>query len=267
MKVKITVIIATYNAEKYLSRCLDSIRLQGTKDLQVLVKDGGSIDRTQKILGEYSDCIDKVIFGSDDGIYDAWNKALPFVKGEWVFFLGADDWLVSGAVDIFKAELSGIPSDMMYFLCDVYRYQGEDMVSKSRNSIDSLFKKMPFKMPVDHQGVFHSSKLFNDKAFEAGFKIAGDYEFLLKTLTRSNVMKSDEVFANALLGGVGDQLDTLNMVREFRTAQKLNGKKPDIRWCVLYGKALIKKVFIRTLGEGGAYKLVLRFRSFLGLIA
>ena len=65
-------------------------------ELQVdhLIADGGSTDKTLDIIKHEKESIANLISIEDDGIYDAWNKALDYIKDGWIIFLGADDFLL-----------------------------------------------------------------------------------------------------------------------------------------------------------------------------
>ena len=90
----VSVVISTYNAEKNLQRAIDSVLSQEcSDDIELLIVDGCSTDNTIDILKENSDRISWWISEEDNGIYDAWNKALLHAKGNWIIFLGADDVL------------------------------------------------------------------------------------------------------------------------------------------------------------------------------
>lgn len=88
MKKIISIIIATYNAEKTLKRCLSSIISQKNDQLELLIIDGGSVDRTMDIVKDVSQSIDVIISEPDKGLYDAWNKALRLATGEWIMVFG-----------------------------------------------------------------------------------------------------------------------------------------------------------------------------------
>ena len=98
MSPKISIIIATYNAGKTLARCLQSIREEKTNEIELLVIDGGSKDNTLDIINTYQDTIDYSCSEPDKGIYDAWNKGISHAKGDWMMFIGADDYLVGNAL-------------------------------------------------------------------------------------------------------------------------------------------------------------------------
>ena len=101
MNKAISIIIATYNAEKVLKRCLDSIVAQKTNDIEILIVDGDSTDSTMEIVQSYGSDIDYSLSEKDNGIYDAWNKALKVARGEWIMFLGADDYVLQDSVKVY----------------------------------------------------------------------------------------------------------------------------------------------------------------------
>lgn len=95
-KVEVTIITATWNAEKWLSRCLDSVRLQKLPQpysMEHLVVDGQSTDGTLKILKHWGETVKNFRYVSepDKGLYDAMNKGAMLARGEIIVFLNADD--------------------------------------------------------------------------------------------------------------------------------------------------------------------------------
>lgn len=91
----LTIIVVTYNAAKTLQTCLDSVFMQTYPNLHLVVIDGNSTDGTQDILKANTNKINYWKSEPDGGIYDAMTKALERAKGEWIYFLGADDELLS----------------------------------------------------------------------------------------------------------------------------------------------------------------------------
>ncbi|MCM1759079.1 glycosyltransferase, partial [Bacteroides ovatus] len=128
MKKIISIIIATYNAEKTLKRCLSSIISQKNDQLELLIIDGGSADRTMDIVKDVSHSIDVIISEPDKGLYDAWNKALRLVTGEWIMFLGADDYLLEGAIDVYWNYLK------------THTWEGVDIITAQSQLIDDKGK-------------------------------------------------------------------------------------------------------------------------------
>ncbi len=92
---EISVIIPVYNAEAYLSRCLESLIMQSFTDWEALLVDDGSTDGSLAILQKFSeaDLRFKVISQQNSGQSVARNKALSLAQGRYVSFVDADDWI------------------------------------------------------------------------------------------------------------------------------------------------------------------------------
>src|SRR4249920_1861694 len=91
----ISIIIASRNAADTLEQCLDSIIAQRFRDWEIVVIDGGSEDSTSALLRERALWINHWQSTKDDGVCHAWNTALKHITGQWILFLGADDYLWS----------------------------------------------------------------------------------------------------------------------------------------------------------------------------
>lgn len=91
----ISIIVAIYNEEEYVVHCIESILQQTYTDLQVLLIDDGSTDRSGKICDEYvaKDNRCRVIHQENKGIASARNVGLQHVIGEYVMFVDGDDYI------------------------------------------------------------------------------------------------------------------------------------------------------------------------------
>ncbi len=91
----ISIIIPIYNAERYLRKCLESIRVQTYKDFEVLLIDDGSTDQSPDICRNY--CSSSPHFHylrkENGGVSSARNMGLEHALGEWISFIDADDWV------------------------------------------------------------------------------------------------------------------------------------------------------------------------------
>ena len=93
--VKVSVIVAAYNAEKYVTETLESIANQTLDDYEIIVVNDGSTDHTIDILREYESEYDNmtVIDKENGGPSSARNSGLDIAKGDYVYFFDADDVL------------------------------------------------------------------------------------------------------------------------------------------------------------------------------
>ena len=93
---KISVIVPIYNAEKYIVRCLDSILMQGDKNVELILINDGSTDRTEEIintyLGKYKSSI-KYIKKENAGVANSRNLGLEKATGDYIIFVDADDYI------------------------------------------------------------------------------------------------------------------------------------------------------------------------------
>lgn len=94
MESSLSIIIPTHNSAIVLKRVLDSIFNQSANNWEILIMDGASTDDTLKIAKSYNDLRIRIYSEPDKGIYDAMNKGIKTAQGEWIFFLGSDDYLL-----------------------------------------------------------------------------------------------------------------------------------------------------------------------------
>lgn len=97
----ISIIIPVYNAQRYIRECLESIKNQTYKDLEVVIVNDGSNDNSEQIIQQYSGCFNLIYLRQENqGVSVARNKGLELSSGEWVLFLDADDYLDSDALKL-----------------------------------------------------------------------------------------------------------------------------------------------------------------------
>src|ERR1700753_1973743 len=100
---KVSIITVVKNGEKTIDALFDSVRKFKTDDVEFIVIDGLSDDKTVELIKQNQDIVNTWKSESDNGIYDAMNKAVKLAKGRWVIFIGADDELLAGFKEIIPA--------------------------------------------------------------------------------------------------------------------------------------------------------------------
>lgn len=83
---KISIVTVVYNAANDLEVTINSVLKQTYKEIEYIVIDGASTDGTLDVLEKFKDKITTVVSEKDNGIYDAMNKSLQYVTGDWVIF-------------------------------------------------------------------------------------------------------------------------------------------------------------------------------------
>jgi len=206
--MKISIIIATFNASQYIGRCLDSIREQDYPELEIVVADGGSRDGTVETLKHYSSLMgESLIWFSepDQGIGDAWNKAVKRATGEWLLFQGADDTLA--APDVISTAaiflLKAYPSyRVVYGRVAMLSPNGEFAEFLDRPWLVNTFRNCLCTLP--HQATFQHHSLFEDHgAFDTTLTVACDYDFLLRELMKFEPLHLPGlIISNMQIGGI-----------------------------------------------------------------
>lgn len=117
--MKISVIVPVYNVEKYLEQCLHSIREQTYSDLEIIIVNDGSTDRSAKICDEFAakDSRIKVVHQINSGVSVARNTGIEIATGEFITFVDSDDWLELQMYESMIATLEKNP-DLEIMMCD-----------------------------------------------------------------------------------------------------------------------------------------------------
>ena len=114
MDALISVIVPVYDVEKYLTKCLDSIVAQTYKNLEILLIDDGSTDRSGKICDEFAAKDDriKVIHKVNGGVSSARNLGMEICTGAYILFADADDYMTEHAVRCLYDRLTADGTDL-----------------------------------------------------------------------------------------------------------------------------------------------------------
>lgn len=144
--MKYSVIIPVYNVEKYIDRCLKSIISQNYDDLEIIVVDNGSTDSSGSICDTYANENSNisVYHIENHGVGSARNFGLSKARGEFIYFVDSDDYLVGNLFAEFEDKLV-LDLDLAVF--SYYDSFEEDLTEKQRTE-----KSLPFKGNYDKDG-------------------------------------------------------------------------------------------------------------------
>ena len=208
--MNLTVITASYNSEASIENTLNSMLSQSIADFEYLVIDGNSKDKTVEIIKSFEPKFKekgvhyKWISEPDQGIYDAWNKGLKMATGNWISFLGSDDYYLDFALENYNQELNKIENkglDIIYSEVKVVNR------SKTLKVIQGTWSWPIFKryMNIAHVGAFHNVNYFKKHGlFDISYKITGDYELLLRAGSELKTLKLNAITAIMEADGVSN---------------------------------------------------------------
>jgi glycosyltransferase involved in cell wall biosynthesis len=199
-KPHISIVISVLNAVATIEQCLSSIQAQSFKAFEVIVIDGASSDGTLEILQRWSDRITYWDSQADSGVYQAWNRALPHCRGDYICFIGADDWFEDNNCLLDLAESTQTEPDLVLSQNRVvYEANGRDLIIGRPWSWEDMCRQMW----VCHRGALHHRRLFRQYGnFNESFRIAGDYDFLLRCGPDTRSVFLDRVTVSAGADGL-----------------------------------------------------------------
>ena len=120
---KISIIVPIYNVEEYIEKCVDSLINQTYKNIEIILVDDGSTDKSYDICKKYSetDSRIKLIHKENGGLSDARNVGIDNATGDYITFLDSDDWISYDYSEIMIKELQETNADIvMSNLVNVY---------------------------------------------------------------------------------------------------------------------------------------------------
>jgi glycosyltransferase involved in cell wall biosynthesis len=215
---KVSVLIAVYNGASTLEKAIASFVEQTYANKELIIIDGGSTDGTQAILEEYSAEIAYWVSEKDRGIYHAWNKAVARATGEWICFIGADDyWAYPDAIKDMVA--AGIDQN-------VELVSGKVAIVDAQHTIKREWgKAWDWNDIKRHHSIAHPGMLHHRACYERNgnyneqFRIAGDYDFSLRLGKQTKAAYLDRVFVHMGDAGVSHSMikKTLTEVREIQS--------------------------------------------------
>lgn len=175
-RTKVTIITVTYNAQDCLEQTILSVINQTYPNIEFIIIDGDSSDKTIDIIKKYESHIDLWISEKDQGIYDAMNKGIEFANGEWINFMNAGDLFAD------KDTISKV-FDKDYLS---YDYIYGDRINK--DDVGFFYEKAyPFFLQkkqncpwkgICHQSTFVRKAMAQRHKYSLKYKYAGDYEMM-----------------------------------------------------------------------------------------
>lgn len=195
----VSIIVPIYNAENYLSRCLESVKKQTYKNIEVLLVNDGSTDKSKEICETYRNLDHRmvVINKENGGLSDARNCGINKSHGHFLFFLDSDDYIDNDCIE--KLLESVIKNNCDVAISDgIYEKDGREIPYKNNALLNGEIITTPkeiFEIFLEHKGLPGSPwvawgklfrrSLFDDIAFPVG-KVSEDIATIPDVLIRAN---------------------------------------------------------------------------------
>ncbi len=220
-QVSVSVITVCFQAEKQISKTIQSVCRQACSDMEYIIIDGKSADHTMDVARRYEKFFFRrgiryqIVSEPDKGIYDAMNKGVLQARGKWLNFLNAGDYYahkdaLSVAVKAGNTACGIIYGDYI----DNYHGLVKKILAKP---LASLTEGMAFS----HQSAFIQRQLLLDRPYDRSFRIAGDYDFFLDCYLKGIVFQHVAYpFAVFIRDGISSNGGMDVCLEELRAKQK-----------------------------------------------
>jgi glycosyltransferase involved in cell wall biosynthesis len=203
--MKISIVTVCFNAEKEIERTIRSVLSQTYQDLEYIIVDGASKDRTveiaQNVINEYPNKAVTIISEPDHGIYDAMNKGIKRAKGEWVNMMNAGDVFANKDV-LSKIFEKSLPDNIAFIYSDFYKSTSFGRYFRVKKNCSESERNLV------HQSTIYKKSLHDQYGYYVVTPkiIVSDYLFFLQ-IPLSVVQKTDVVIAIYEGSGVSEQGD------------------------------------------------------------
>ena len=209
----VSIIIPIYNVEKYLNRCVDSIINQTYSNLEIILVNDESPDKSSVICEDYKlkDLRVKVIHKKNGGLSDARNAGLEIASGDYIMFLDSDDYIENNMIESLLKVAIENQSDIVLcgFYADFVDVNEQLIFSRERKGIKGTFTKSDFcEIPLDNELIgllgYAWNKLYrkqvideNKHRFIKGLSLVEDIVFNGPILSECNKISfSDETLVH-----------------------------------------------------------------------
>ena len=205
MEPLITIITVVLNDEENIEKTIQSVLQQDYKNIQYVVIDGNSKDKTKSIINKYLNKIDIFKSEEDDGIYDAFNKGLEFAKGDLIGFVNSGDTLTKDSLCILHKYYQN-HKNADFFFGSVRKHWG----------ILHGYKKWKIHFSWGFYSS-HSTGFFIKKEaakivgkYNLKYKYSADYDYFYRMIIKNKLIgvgtKKHEIFGNFQRGGFSSKI-------------------------------------------------------------
>lgn len=185
-----SIITVTYHAESVLEETILSVVSQTYHNIEYIIVDGASKDRTLSIVNKYRDKIQAVVSEPDKGLYDAMNKGLNMAKGEYVCFLNAGDTFHEDdtlQLIVHQLNKSNVLPDVIYGETALVDAQRHFVRMRRLQTPDTLnWKSFRQGMLVCHQAFIAKRALA--ETYDLNYRFSADFDWCIRVMKKASLL-------------------------------------------------------------------------------
>lgn len=240
--MKISVVTVAYNSEKGIGKTIESVLRQSWGDVEYLIIDGKSSDRTVEIAESYRNALEEkgimyqIVSEPDNGIYDAMNKGIRMASGDVIGLLNSEDTYEPCALQTVAETFARTDCELMFANIRIHKPDGSSFVKRARQ------RSFQTSRDWNHPTTFVRADVYKANPFR-NLGIHDDYGFYLQ-MRRQNrrIVTVDEVLADFRMGGASNRKNLKaagkRIMDRYKYCYRINGYS---RWY------LVECVFIEAV--------------------
>lgn len=161
-KPLISVVVPVFNGEKYLFKCIESIASQSLKNIEIIILNDGSEDRTEEIAAKFCEDDERIKLFShkkNKGLFEARKSGFSHSSGSYIFAADSDDFLAdASALDVMYKNALETGADIVHCCCDFIYPEG----IPEEESIGAKAAAVKKKAYVSYPGILEGEALFSE---------------------------------------------------------------------------------------------------------
>ncbi len=242
-KFNLTIITVVKNDEKNIKKTIQSIINQKNIEFEYIIVDGGSTDKTVKIIKKFKKFIKIIISKKDKGIYDAMNKGIKKSKNDIIVFCNSGDFFYKNSLQ--KVMKIFYDKDVDFVFATVMRNYTKGSILKYGFNTKRIFYNFDFAT-AHSTGFFLKRKIYKKIGlYNLKYKCSADYDLYLRLINDNFVggaTKKRELIGNVASGGFSSKISFFShLAEEMRI--RFNNKQNVFLIILIFLNSVLKKIF------------------------
>lgn len=148
-QIKVSIIIPIYNVEEYLEECLVSALKQTLKEIEIICVNDGTPDNSMNIVDKYAKEDSRIVIVEKEngGLSSARNAGMAVARGEYVYFLDSDDYIMENSMEVLYKQAHDNDLDDIYFDAESF-FESEDLKEEMSEYVDYYVRKADYSQVV-----------------------------------------------------------------------------------------------------------------------
>lgn len=231
----ISIITPSFNSEKTIHTTIESILKQIYSNMEYIIVDGNSTDKTLDIAESYRELLEKrginyhIVSAPDRGIYDAMNKGIRMASGELIGIINSDDWYEENALQRVAETYEQNPFDMFYADLRIWQENAQGNL-KEKMVKHSRLRRLAVSRDWNHPTTFITREVYQKYQYKLE-SVHDDWDLVLRIRKAGlKIVVLNEVLANFRMGGASNEKDFRKCIERGKARYRIYRNNGYSRW-------------------------------------